>query len=123
MPQPQTHDSTYHTWHTKAGWEEAMRAIAAQPNAVCKLSGISARLKSGWTPASLAATINFCIDAFGEERCMFGGDWPLVTLGADGTTTYALWVSALREVLAGRSASAETYDNIFCLNAKRVYGL
>jgi L-fuconolactonase len=124
VPQPQTEDSTYHTWHTKDGWEAAMRAIAALPNTVCKLSGIMSRLKPASSPAdSLGPTINFCMDVFGEDRCMFGGDWPLVTLGADGTTTYALWVKTLQAVLSARSVTPETQHKIFSLNAKRVYGL
>ena len=121
VPQPQTDDATYHTWHTAEGWKKDITALAACPNVVCKLSGIISRVKEGWSAQTLLPTLNYCIDAFGADRCMFGGDWPLCTLGAGGTTSYADWARVIRLAVAPRSMAEQR--KILYENAVRVYGL
>ena len=61
------------------------------------------------------------IDAFTADRCMFGGDWPLCTLGAGGTTSYADWARVIRLAVAPRSMAEQR--KILYENAVRVYGL
>ena len=76
------------------------------------------------TPPSaqtLLPTLNFCITAFGADRCMFGGDWPLCTLGAGGATSYADWARVIRLAVASRSMAEQR--KIMYGNAVRVYGL
>lgn len=85
--------------HTRQGWMDDMAAIAKHKNVVCKVSGIVARAQPGWQPTDLAPTINHCLDTFGPDRVIFGGDWPVCTLGA----TYQEWASALREIISVRS--------------------
>ena len=84
---------------------------------VCKISGIIARAEKGWSAATLAPTVNSCLDAFGEDRVIFGGDWPVCTLGA----SLSQWIAALREIVADRSQTAQ--DKQFHLNAGRLYRL
>ena len=69
-------------WHTYKGWKEDIAALGALPNTVCNISGIVARAQEGWDAETLAPTINHCLDSFGEERVIFGGDWPVCLLGA-----------------------------------------
>jgi L-fuconolactonase len=121
VPQPQAGDGTYHTWHTRDGWLTGIGQVAAEPNTVCKLSGIISRVRVGWTPATLLPTLCHCLEAFGPERCMFGGDWPLCTLGADGTTTFADWVGVAREAVAGLAPAEQAL--VLSGTAARVYGL
>ena len=52
---------------------------------------------------------------------MFGGDWPLCTLGAGGTTSYADWARVIRLAVAPRSMAEQR--KILYQNAVRVYGL
>lgn len=86
--------------HTRQQWLDDMQALAQRPNVICKISGIIARAIPGqWSAATLAPTVNHCLDAFGPDRVVFGGDWPVCTLGA----SYREWVTALREIIAGRS--------------------
>jgi L-fucono-1,5-lactonase len=54
---------------------------------------------------------------FGDERLIFGSDWPVCLLAAD----YATVVATARALLAGRPPAA--LDAIFGGNASRVYRL
>ena len=103
--------------HTGSDWREAMGQLADKPNTICKISGIVARVKESWTPDDLAPTVNACIDAFGEDRVIFGGDWPVCTLGA----SFVEWADALRGIISGRPESVQR--KLLHDNAYRVYRL
>jgi predicted TIM-barrel fold metal-dependent hydrolase len=60
--------------HTVEQWKTDMGKLAKHPNVICKISGIVARAPKGWTPEHLAPVINFCLDEFGPDRVVFGGD-------------------------------------------------
>ncbi|HEX6984373.1 MAG TPA: amidohydrolase family protein, partial [Planctomycetaceae bacterium] len=80
-------------------WCEGIKAAAAQPNVVCKVSGLVSNPPGvAWTAESLAENVDFCLDAFGEDRVLFGGDWPVCLLGG----TYRRWVEALTAVVKDR---------------------
>ncbi len=99
-------------------WEAGIRAAADQENVFIKISGIVASAKKDqWTADDLAPNINFCLEAFGEDRCIFGGDWPVCLLGA----TYRQWVTALKEIV--RDRSPEFQRKLFHDNAIRAYRL
>ncbi len=80
-------------------WQSGLRELAARPNTVCKISGIVVTADRDWAPADLAPNINVALDAFGEDRILFAGDWPVCTL----RTTLARWISALDAITADRS--------------------
>ncbi len=103
--------------HTVEQWSNDMRRFAKLPNVICKISGIVAQAKPGWKADLLAPPINFCLDTFGPDRVVFGGDWPVCKLGA----SYAEWVSALKQIVAQRSA--EDQRKLFHDNAVRHYKL
>ncbi|MFN8486634.1 MAG: amidohydrolase family protein [Caldilineaceae bacterium] len=103
--------------HTRRQWMADIEALAARPSVVCKISGIVARARPGWTAKDLAPTINHCLDAFGPDRVVFGGDWPVCTLGA----SYAQWVNALKEVIAVRSEADQR--KLLHDNAAQIYGV
>jgi L-fuconolactonase len=100
-------------------WEKGIAAVAAQKNVVAsKISGIIVQTEGKkWTPDDLAPVINHTLKAFGPDRVMFAGDWPVCTLGA----TYRQWVEALRQITAGRSAAERR--KLFHDNAVKVYGI
>lgn len=97
-------------------WQEGIKAMADQENVVCKISGlVDPGLRENWTPDDLAESVNFCLDAFGEDRVLFGGDWPVCLLG----DSYKSWAEALSAVTSNRS---ETFRRkLFHDNAARVY--
>ena len=101
--------------HTSAGWKDDMSALAASPNTVCKLSGIVARAQAGWNAETLAPTINHCLDVFGPERVVFGGDWPVCLFG----TQLSEWVGAFREVISRRNPQMQ--KQVMHENALRIY--
>lgn len=102
----------------RAAWEKGITAAAGQKNVVCKISGIIVTAdKESWQPEDLASVINFCLDAFGEDRVIFAGDWPVCTLTAPLTG----WVGALKQIVADRSVSARR--KLFHDNAVRFYEL
>jgi L-fuconolactonase len=99
-------------------WKRDMSAVAERKNVVCKVSGIVASAKPGtWTADDLAPIVNHTLEVFGPERVMFGGDWPVCTLGA----TYQQWVEALKTIVADRSLRDQ--KKLFHDNAVRFYGL
>jgi L-fuconolactonase len=99
-------------------WKKAMDAVAKRKNVVCKVSGIVASAERGkWTADDLAPIVNYTLDAFGPDRVMFGGDWPVCTLGA----TYREWVTALKAIVKDRKRDEQV--KLFHDNAVRVYGL
>ncbi|MCL4832307.1 MAG: amidohydrolase family protein [Caldilineaceae bacterium] len=105
--------------HSREQWMEDMAALAALPNTICKISGIIARTRPGWTAADLAPAVNHCLDSFGFGRVVFGGDWPVCNLGAD--SSYAAWVTALKSIVARRSSQEQAA--LFHDNALDFYGL
>ena len=92
-------------WHDRQQWMDGIAALAALPNTICKISGIIARTRPGWTASDLAPAVNHCLDSFGPDRVVFGGDWPVCTLGADAT--YRAWAEALKTIIADRSESEQ----------------
>lgn len=103
--------------HTADDWKRSIEALAGRPNVICKISGVAAGLKAGGGAEDLAPAVNFCLDAFGPDRVVFGGDWPVCLLGA----TYQKWVEMLREIVASRPAEHQT--KLWSANAIRLYGL
>ncbi len=103
---------------TRSAWEQGIKSAAGHGNVMCKISGIvaSARPKV-WKPADLAPAIDFCLDAFGEDRVFFGGDWPVCTLRA----SYRQWFTALQTIVRGRSADFRR--KLFHDNATKFYRL
>ncbi|MFJ5217317.1 amidohydrolase family protein [Streptomyces sp. NPDC088354] len=99
-------------------WADDVRALAALPNAVCKLSGMVTEADwDTWTTADLAPYAGTVLDAFGPDRLMFGSDWPVSRLAA----SYAEVVDAAR-TLTDHLSPAER-DAVFSGTARRVYGL
>jgi predicted TIM-barrel fold metal-dependent hydrolase len=99
-------------------WQRDMTRIARCRNVVCKVSGIVASARPGrWTAEDLAPIVNHTLDAFGSDRVMFGGDWPVCTLAA----TYRQWVDALKAIVRGRSEVDQR--KLFHDNAVRFYEL
>ena len=72
--------------------------------------------ETGPSPTS-APTSNMPWTAFGEDRVVFGGDWPVVT----NASPWRGWVDALDEITAGYSDAAKR--KLWSENARRFYRL
>lgn len=102
----------------RTAWKADMAEIAKRATVVCKVSGIVASAAgTNWKPEDLAPIVNHVLDVFGPDRVMFGGDWPVCTLGA----TFREWVDALKSIVKERSEAQQ--QKLFHDNAMRVYRL
>ena len=108
-------DSTF--FHTRESWREGVQHLGRLENVYCKISGIISRAETGWNSETLAPTVNACLDAFGEDRVVFGGDWPVCTLGA----SLFEWVTALRQIVNNRPETLQ--KKLFHTNAERLYNV
>ncbi len=103
--------------HDPDAWKRDIEAFAKLDNVIGKISGVIARAPQEGTAAALAPIVNHCLDAFGPDRVVFGGDWPVCLRGA----TYRQWVLTLREIVAERPATDQR--KLWHDNAVRFYGL
>jgi L-fuconolactonase len=99
-------------------WRDEIRELASFPNVMCKLSGVVTEAdKDQWTTADVVPYIEHIIEQFGEDRVMFGGDWPVVLMASP----YRRWAATLDEVTAGLSDGAKR--KLWNTNARKFYRL
>ena len=99
-------------------WSTWIRALAAEPNVVCKLSGMVTEAHwDTWTTADLRPYAETALDAFGADRMMFGSDWPVCLLAA----TYSEVYETARDLVSGLSEPER--EAVFSTTATRVYRL
>jgi L-fuconolactonase len=93
-------------------WEQGLSALAELPNVSCKVSGLVTEADwHSWRIDDLAPYVEKVVSWFGEDRLLFGSDWPVCTLAAG----YAEVIETARALLPGSKPFGE--------NAIRVYGL
>jgi predicted TIM-barrel fold metal-dependent hydrolase len=100
-------------------WKRGIDAVAAsRADVMCKISGIVAFVPPGkWQAEDLAPVVNHCLDTFGPDRVLFGGDWPVCLLGGPVRG----WVEALKQIISSRPASEQR--KLWSGNAAKYYGL
>lgn len=103
--------------HDADSWKRSMEALAKNSNVICKISGIVASAPKGWTAEDLAPVVNHCLNVFGPDRVVFGGDWPVCLIGS----SLRKWIDALAEIVAARPQDEQ--NKLWHENAIRWYGL
>jgi L-fuconolactonase len=99
-------------------WRSEIRELAAMPNVVCKVSGMVTEADPDtWTTDDLRPYVEHVLESFGEDRVMFGGDWPVVLMASP----YRRWVESLDEITAGLSDTAKR--KLWNQTARRFYRL
>jgi L-fuconolactonase len=99
-------------------WATQIRALAQFPHVSCKLSGLVTEADhQNWTAADLQPYVDLVLDAFGPERLMFGGDWPVSELA----TSYRQWVDTADALLSALSEADK--ERVFFGNAQAFYRL
>ena len=78
-------------------WADDLATLAAFPNVHAKLSGLTREAGPHWRPETVLPYLSHALETFTPRRCLFGSDWPVVTLHA----TYAQWVDVVAEALDG----------------------
>ena len=97
-------------------WQVDLRKLAELPNVVCKISGMVTEADhEGWQPGDLEPFINVVLEAFGEDRVLFGSDWPVALLAS----SYRRWYETLGALTDGLPVSARR--KLWAENAQRFY--
>ncbi|MDP6071229.1 MAG: amidohydrolase family protein [SAR202 cluster bacterium] len=108
-------------------WRNGIAAVAANPNVVVKLGGIGMpRTGFDWhgrdvpvsseeLAESMAPLMNYCIERFGPDRCMFESNFPVDKV----SYSYNVMYNAFKRLSSGYSASERAA--MFHDNAVRVY--
>jgi L-fuconolactonase len=99
-------------------WRPHIREMAALPNVVCKLSGVTTEADHrAWTRDELRPYIDHVIECFGPDRILYGGDWPVSELAG----SYLQWLATLEWATAGFSPADQR--KLFRDNAVKAYRL
>ena len=97
-------------------WATQLKALAKLPNVSCKISGLATEADwQNWTIGELRPYFEIAFEAFGFDRVLFGGDWPVCTLAVD----YPRWVDTVVQLAA--SANDSDRRKLFRENAERIY--
>lgn len=98
-------------------WRQAMDRLASSGNVVCKLSGLATETAPDTDPELIVSLLREALETFAPDRCLYGGDWPVMTLA----TRYGTWLDLVRTALEGLSERA--VDAVMRTNTVRTYGL
>lgn len=100
------------------GWAASLVRLARFPGMVAKISGLTTQADwQAWSVAALRPYIDHALACFGPDRCLFGGDWPVVDLAGG----YPRWLAAF-ETISGGWTEAEKVA-VRSGTARRVYRL
>ena len=100
---------------TQALYDSLIRDLAQHPNFFLKLSQVIHKDENGVTVTAPRARLDQLMAAFGEDRVMFGGDWP----NSVGTATIPEALALIRDYFAARPRiQAEKY---FWKNSQHIY--
>ena len=99
-------------------WRDGIKELASFPNVVCKVSGMVTEADhENWKPDDLKPYFEHVYESFGEDRVIFGGDWPV----AVQASTYKRWVETLDSFTSGFSDEAKR--KLWAGNARKFYRL
>ena len=101
-------------------WVKAVKRAAQHPNVRCKVSGLFQRSGRSPAPKDLAfykPTLDVVWEAFGEDRLIYGSNWPVSMRGG----TYAEYKAVIMEYFAPKGR--EVLEKLLHRNARAFYGL
>ncbi len=99
-------------------WALSIGRLADCPNVSAKFSGLTTEARKGESNASVYAPyLKHLFSTFGEDRVMWGSDWPVVNL----STSAQQWFEVSEELMHG--VSAGHWQKFWSQNAQVFYGL
>ena len=99
-------------------WKNQIQRMAQFSNVSCKISGMVTEADHAqWKPSDFIPYLDIVFDAFGENRILFGSDWPVCLLAASYQEVYHL----ITDYTA--NFSLEQRDKLFGANAERFYNI
>lgn len=103
-------------------WKAQITQLASNANVSCKVSGLMTELVNNDDSIDvvrqLKPFVQVALDAFGIDRLMFGGDWPIMELA---NSTWQSWLDILLEIV--KSWPEGDKEKLFVTNATRIYKL
>ncbi|MFL1380222.1 MULTISPECIES: amidohydrolase family protein [unclassified Nocardiopsis] len=101
-------------------WGEWIARLSARPSVAVKVS-VGGDVLTGWewVHEHLVPYVGRALEAFGPERAMLAGNWPVVRLAADHATAWR----SLRAAVAATGASAAERARVEGGTARRWYGI
>ncbi|MFT6656942.1 MAG: putative TIM-barrel fold metal-dependent hydrolase [Maritalea sp.] len=101
-----------------SAWKAGIAELAKMDHVACKISGVVAYCGPDQDrETAVRPYIEFVVEKFGADRCVWGGDWPVVNM-AKGLPD---WIEITRNIFAGEPEVNQA--KIFNENAKRIYNL
>ncbi len=99
-------------------WNDQMKELGRCPNVWCKVSGMltEAKLKQ-WKASEFKPYLDVVFEAFGQDRLMYGSDWPVCLLSGTYAEVFDLVSSYLNPM------SLEAREKVLGGNAAKFYGL
>lgn len=105
-----------HSAHSS--WRGDLRRLATLDNVVCKLSGLMTEVAAEDTSRpNVVGLLREALETFGPDRCVYGSDWPVMTLATQYEDWFALVLTALDRYTAADA------DAVLRRNAARIYRL
>jgi L-fuconolactonase len=99
-------------------WREDLKELAKCSNVSCKISGLVTEANmAAWRPDDFRPYLDAVIGCFGEQRVMFGSDWPVCLLAGSYEAVHGLVADYFRQF------SEETQASFFGGAANRFYRL
>lgn len=99
----------------KQSWQQGMQRYAQHDNTYCKISGLLENIGTrDWTADDLAPIVELCCDLFGEDRILFGSNWPVCNLHG----SLSRWIDALQHIVRNHSDAFK--NKLFYQNATRL---
>lgn len=102
-----------------AAWVDHYKQMAAQPNLYMKVSAVMEQSTIQPAPTALAfyrPTLDILWDTFGEDRLIYGSNWPVCERAGD---FYTQGINIVKTYFAEKDESA--YQKYFWQNAQAVY--
>lgn len=100
-------------------WRSDLKTLSELPNVVCKISGMATEADhANWQPDDLKPYVDHVVECFGEDRIVYGGDWPVSLLAVKH---WGHWVDVLDD-LTGHLGPA-VQQKLYFDNAVRFYRL
>ncbi len=103
-----------------AAWVKDFRAVAALTNVYCKVSALYGRVEKQPAPKELSfykPILDLAFESFGDDRLVYGSDWPVTEATGDYASVLALTRSYFDQ--KGKDVS----EKLFHRNAVKFYAI
>ena len=100
------------------GWKQGIEALSKFSNVYCKISGMVTEADwNNWTASDLKPYLDVVTGCFGNERIMYGSDWPVCLVAA----SYERWLQTIQDYFNDHNNGER--EKFFGKNAAQFYNL